>query len=190
LADEERGEALSMDDQAVIARVLAGDTDAFRELVLRYQQPLWGFIGNLVRDRQECEDLAQEVFLAAYVHLRSYDPHRSAFSTWLYTIARNRCLNLRKRRRPSVRDVMPEPADARTPDLALAEDELFRRLDAELDALPLEQKSVFVLSELQDLSHEEVARIEGVKVGTVKSRLSRARAKLRAVFTRLVEQRE
>ena len=66
--------------------------------------------------------------------------------------------------------MLPEPADARTPDLTLAEEELFRRLDAELDALPLEQKTVFVLTELQELSHEEVARIEGVKVGTVKSR--------------------
>jgi len=179
-----------MDDQAVIAQILAGDTDAFRVLVLRYQRPLWVFIGHLVCDRQECEDMAQDVFLAAYVHLRRYDPQRSAFSTWLYTIARNRCVNARKRRRPATRDVLPEPADARTPDLRLAEEELFQRLDAELDALPLEQKTAFVLSELQELTHEEVARIEGVKVGTVKSRLSRARAKLRAVFARIVEQRQ
>jgi RNA polymerase sigma-70 factor (ECF subfamily) len=179
-----------MDDRAVIARVLAGDTDAFRVLVMRYQRPLFGFIGNLVRDRRECEDIAQEVFLAAYVHLGRFDPRRSAFSTWLYTIARNRCVNTCKRRRPSVRQVLPEPVDTRTPDLALAEEELFRLLDAELDALPPEQKTTFVLAELQELSHEEVAHIEGVKVGTVKSRLSRARDKLRTVFARIVEQRE
>jgi len=179
-----------MDDQAVIARVLAGDTEAFRVLVARYQQPLFGFIGNMVGNRQECEDLAQEVFLAAYVHLRRYDPRRSAFSTWLYTIARNRCLNAWKRRRPVVRAALPEPSDARTPELTLAEKELFQRLDAELDALPPEQKTTFVLTELEELSHEEVARIEGVKVGTVKSRLSRARDKLRAVFARIVEQQQ
>jgi RNA polymerase sigma-70 factor, ECF subfamily len=180
----------SMDDQAVIARVLAGDRDAFRVLVARYQRPLFGFIGNLVRDRQEREDLAQEVFLAAYVHLRRFDPRRSAFSTWLYTIARNRCLNGWKKRRPDRRDVLPEPADLRTPDLDLAQEELFRLLDAELEALPVEQKTAFVLAELQELPHEEVAGIEGVKVGTVKSRLSRARARLRAVFARIVEPRE
>ncbi len=179
-----------MDDQAVIAQVLAGDTDAFRVLVLRYQRPLFVFIGRLVGDRQECEDIAQEVFLAAYVHLRRYDPQCATFSTWLYTMARNRCVNAWKRRRPAARDVLREPADMRTPDLRLAEEELFQRLDAELDALPLEQKTVFVLSELQELSHEEVARIEGVKLGTVKSRLSRARAKLRAVFARIVEQHQ
>jgi RNA polymerase sigma-70 factor (ECF subfamily) len=180
-----------MDDQAVIARVLAGDTDAFRVLVERYQRSLSVFLGNLVRDRQACEDLAQDVFLAAYVHLHQYDPHRSAFSTWLYTIARNRCVNFWKKRRPlrGAAAGLPEPADARTPDLVLAEQEVFRLLDAALDTLPLEQKTVFVLAELHELSHEEVARIEGVKVGTVKSRLSRARARLRAVFAHRVEQR-
>jgi len=176
-----------MDDQAVIAQVLAGDTDAFRALVLRYQRPLWVFVSNLLRDRDECDDAVQEVFLAAYRHLHRFDPHRSAFSTWLYTIARNRCVNIAKRRRPTISERLPEPIDERSPDLTLTEEELFRRLDAELDALPIEQKTAFVLTELQELPHEEVARIEGVKVGTVKSRLSRARAKLRTVFARIVE---
>ena len=63
-----------MDDQAAIARVLAGDTDAFRILVQRYQRPLWSFLGNLLRDRHECEDLVQDVFLAAYANLHRYNP--------------------------------------------------------------------------------------------------------------------
>jgi RNA polymerase sigma-70 factor (ECF subfamily) len=179
-----------MDDQAVIGRVLAGDHDAFRDLVLRYQQPLFAFIGNLVRDRQECEDIAQDVFLAAFKHLARYDRHRSAFSTWLYTIARNRCLNAVRKRRPATHALLPDNAEARSPDLALIEDEWCRLLDVELDALPPEQRTTFVLAELEELSHEEIARIEGVPVGTVKSRLSRARAKLRAALAHLVEQQK
>jgi RNA polymerase sigma-70 factor (ECF subfamily) len=175
------------DDLVVIERVLAGDIESFRLLVQRYQRPLFVMVHNLIPDRAECEDLAQEVFLAAYTHLRSYNPRRSAFSTWLFTIARNKCFNALKKRRPLALKKLPEEADRRTPDLALAEAELCRQLDAALAALPFEQQTAFVLAEIQGLSHEEIGRIEGVKVGTVKSRISRAKEKLRSLFQRTAE---
>ena len=85
------------DDLRTIQHVLDGDVDAFRELVERYQTMLFCLIGNLVRDRSEREDLAQDTLLSAYVNLASYDPRAGKFSTWLLTIARNKCLNrLRK----------------------------------------------------------------------------------------------
>lgn len=80
------------------------------------------------------------------------------------------------------------PLHGRTPDLALAESEFFRQLDAALAALPFDQKTAFVLAEIQGLPYEEIARIEAVSVGTVKSRLSRAKVKLRSVFERTAEQ--
>jgi RNA polymerase sigma-70 factor (ECF subfamily) len=175
------------DDQEVIDRVLGGDRESFRYLVVRYQGPLFSLVGNLVSDRGECEDIVQEVFLSAYTHLRSYNPRRASFSTWLFTIARNRCVNAWKKRRPKILDELPEAADHRTPDVTLAEAEMFRQLDTALAALPVEQQTAFILGEIQGLSHQEISRIEGVKVGTVKSRISRARDKLRSLFQHTAE---
>jgi RNA polymerase sigma-70 factor, ECF subfamily len=172
------------DDLEAIARVLAGDAEAFRTLVERYQRPLLALVRNLLPRGADGEDLAQDVFLAAFVHLRAFDPARSAFPTWLFAIARNKCLNELKRRRPAA-VATPEPAHTRTPDAEAACAELARRLDEGLDALPFEQRAVFVLAEIHGLSLEEVGRIEGVPVGTVKSRLSRARGRLRALLAGL-----
>src|SRR5579859_7089998 len=113
------------DDQQVIQRVLDGDIEAFRVLVVKYQRPLNCLVRNLVADRHEWEDVAQEAFLTAFARLRSYDPTRASFLTWLLTIARNRCLNLRKKKRPLP---VPEPRhspDARTPLVEAEEKELF-----------------------------------------------------------------
>jgi RNA polymerase sigma-70 factor (ECF subfamily) len=175
------------DDLPVIRRVLDGDLDAFRVLVRRHEGPLHGLIRNLIPDAHEAEDVAQDVFLTAYRRLASYDPGRAAFSTWLLTIARNKCLNAFKRRRPVPLDGLPESAGGRPPERELAEAEWFRLLDRALEALPFEQKTAFVLAEIQGLSLDEVGRVEGVPVGTVKSRLSRAKAKLRSLLGRTAE---
>lgn len=170
------------DDVAVIERVLAGDAAAFRVLVERYQRRVFGFARRFLTQTTDCEDVAQEVFLSAYRNLASYRAERARFSTWLLALARNKCLNLLTKRGPAPVGgdvVVPEPIDPRTPETALAEAELHARLDACLATLPLEQKTVFVLAELHDLSLAEIGRIEEVSVGTVKSRLSRARSKLR-----------
>lgn len=169
-------------DQDVIRRVINGDVESFRLLVRRYEKPLHRLIRNLVPDTHDGEDVAQEVFLAAYRRLASYDPARGAFSTWLYTIARNKCLNARKKRRPVALDPLPEMLVTRAPDTESVEAEWFCLLDEALDALPFAQKTVFVLAEIQDLSLEEISQIEGVPVGTVKSRLGRAKEKLRSLL--------
>jgi RNA polymerase sigma-70 factor, ECF subfamily len=168
------------DDAEVIRRILTGETSSFRILVERYEKPLFCFLRNLLPNAADCEDLAQEVFLAAYCNLGSYRPEAARFSTWLFTIARNKCRNLLQKRRPVVLDELPERTDLRSPDAALEQDEFSRQLDSALAALPFEQKTAFTLAEIQELSLEEVARIEGVGVGTVKSRLSRSKEKLRA----------
>jgi RNA polymerase sigma-70 factor, ECF subfamily len=177
------------DDLRIIQKVLDGDADAFRLLVERYQGPLFSLVGNLVRDRGECDDVAQETFLAAYLHLGSYDPRQGKFSTWLLTIARNKCRNGFKKRRPLAMETLPPPIDPRGPADGLMEAELFGQLDRALAALPFEQRSAFVLSELQGLSHEEICRIEAAPLGTIKSRISRAKEKLRSLLSRTSEQR-
>ena len=171
------------DDLRTIQHVLDGDVDAFRELVERYQTMLLSLIGSLVPDRSEREDLAQDTLLSAFVHLASYDPREGKFSTWLLTIARNKCLNRLRKQMPKPMAVLPHTADQRNPADALAETEFFAQLDRALEALPLDQKVAFVLSEIQGLSHAEIGRIEGTPVGTVKSRISRAKERLRALFS-------
>jgi len=177
------------DDLPVIERVLHGDRESFRLLVEKYQQPLFCFVRNLLVDANDCDDITQEVFLTAYTHLRAYDARRATFSTWLFTIARNQCLNALKKRRPRPLDEVPEQADPHTPEQALSEEESFRQLDAALARLPVDQRTAFVLAEIQGLSEEDIAKIEGVARGTVKSRISRARQKLRSFFEHIAEPR-
>ena len=88
-------------ERTLIERVLAGDADSFRELVERHQRRVYGFVRNLVRHALDAEDIVQEVFVAAFRKLNSFDAERSQFSTWLLTIARNRCLNHLKRHQVS-----------------------------------------------------------------------------------------
>jgi RNA polymerase sigma-70 factor (ECF subfamily) len=176
-----------VDDLATIRRVVAGDRDAFRILVERYQRPLFVLIRNLLDNAHDTEDVAQEVFLAAYRGLRDFDPTRAAFSTWLWTIARNKCLNVLGKRRPVLVLELPEANAPSRPEAGLAEAEFAEQLDVALAALPFEQKTVFVLAEIQELSNEEIARIEQIGIGTVKSRLSRAKEKLRVFFERALE---
>jgi RNA polymerase sigma-70 factor (ECF subfamily) len=153
----------------------------------RYQRPLLALVRNLTPPHTDHEGVAQEVFLAAFRHLASFAPGRSAFSTWLFTIARNRCRNELARRRSAGSAELLEVADLRSPELAASEAELFRQLDAALGALPFEQRSAFVLAHMQGLSYDEVARIEGVGMGTVKSRIARAREKLRSLLRHAAE---
>jgi RNA polymerase sigma-70 factor (ECF subfamily) len=177
-----------MNDVEVIRRIRAGDVESFRFLVERYQRPLFSLIRNLTAATVDHESIAQDVFLAAYRNLASFDPSRAAFSTWLFTIGRNCCRNEVSRRRPVVREAIPEGIDPRSPDRDAAEAELFRQLDAALESLPFEQRTAFVLAELQGLTYEEISKIERVGLGTVKSRISRAREKLRALLPNPAEQ--
>lgn len=175
------------DDLNAIRRVVAGDVESFRRLVERYQRPLLAMVRDLTPPDTDREGVAQDVFLAAFRGLASFDPRRSAFPTWLFTIARNRCRNELARRRPVAAAELPDVADPRSPGRAAAEADLLPLLDAALDALPFEQRSAFVLAHLQGLSYEEVGRIEGVGVGTVKSRIARAREKLRRLLRHAAE---
>src|SRR5262245_46016451 len=152
------------DDREVIQRIVNGDRAAFRLLVERYERRLFGFLRRFLPSTADCEDIAQDVFLSAYRNLASYRPETAQFSTWLLTIARNKCLNALSKRRAAERSATEsgaterssaaEPVDPRTPEAALTEAEFFRQLDAALATLPLEQKTAFVLAAPQGLPRE------------------------------------
>ena len=175
------------DDLQLIRLTQTGNTSAFCSIVLRYQQPLFRFVGNLVADRHATEDLVQEVFLTAYRKLDSYDPSRATLTTWLFTIARNQSINhLRRARRSTTNhsalldDIQSAPTDSR-------DVEVLQQLDRALQELPIHQRTAFVLAELEQLPYDTIARIEETQLGTIKSRVHRAKEKLRRILQRTWE---
>ena len=167
-----------LEDNAIIRRIVAGDTEAFRHLVERYRRPVFCMVANLLSRHHDAEDVAQEVFLAAFENLHRFDARRSRFCTWLLTIARNKSLNVLRKKRPSVGEPFPERETARTPYDEAVHGEFIRRLDEGLDQLPARLKTVFVLTEFVGLDTAEIAKIEGIRESSVRSRLSRAKRRL------------
>jgi len=162
--------------------VLAGKTGEFRKLVEQYHQPVFRFARNLIADEHDAEDISQEVFLAAFDHLASYKSTRASLLTWLFTIARNRCVNYLKRARPVIDGEAIAKTQPAASNLDSARDEFWCLLDEALDALPVEQKTAFVLAEIEGLPYADIAQIEQTRLGTVKSRIHRAKHRLRAVM--------
>jgi RNA polymerase sigma-70 factor (ECF subfamily) len=172
------------EDVAIIQRVLQGDIEAFSLLVSRYQRPVFGMVAHLLGNSHDCEDVAQEVFLAAYRNLASFDPVRSRFSTWLFTIARNKSINEMKKKRPlTALPQMELPHNEDAPE-KMGHNELAAIIDRYVDGLPEDQRTAFVLSELEGLSYEDIAKIESVPLGTIKSRINRAKERLRQGLAR------
>ena len=172
------------EDEQAIGRVISGDRDAFRSLVERHQSAICATIRALLPRNSEWEDLAQDVFVAAFQHLTTFDAAKGSFRTWILSIARNQCRNVRRRTSATRVTAIPDIAADRSPEELACEAEWFERLDAALAALPEEQRLVFVFVELQGLSYHEAADLSETTVGTVKSRLFRAKQWLREVLTR------
>ncbi len=171
----------------LIAAHLAGDERAFTRLVTRYQPRLVNFVTRMIQDRDRAEDLVQEAFLRVYRHLHRFDRSRK-FSTWVYTIASNLARNeLRNRKRnplvlyqtlegnnPDAGPIEFEDPDNR-PDEMFHQRELRAQVDAAVDRLGDTHRTVFVMRELEGKSYEEIAERTRTNLGTVKSRLNRAR---------------
>lgn len=160
----------------------AGSREAFRILVECYEGLVYQFLRNMVGRTADAEDLTQDVFLAAFRARATYDPRRGALSTWLLTIARNLCLNAARRPVSTWPGALEIPARDVAPDAAAIRNEIWAALDAALETLPRDQRAAFVLAEIQGLPLAEIARIEGVELGTVKSRVGRARERLRHIL--------
>ena len=168
-----------IEEISIIRAVLDGDIDSFRLLVQRYQGPVIRMIKNIIDDHHICEDIAQDVFFTAYKKLASFDSNRSSFSTWLFTIARNKSINAAKKKKTLSMSNLPENPDSSTPANNLTQQEFFDRLDQALKTLPAKLKTAFVLAEFEKIPYEQIAQIEGARIGTIKSRINRAKKKLR-----------
>jgi len=139
-------------------------------------------IRRLIWDSHRCEEIGQDVFVAAFQKLSAFDPARSKFSTWLFTIARNMSINALKKKTPISVEHLPEILDSRNPSDELSDKEFFAQMDQTLKALPGKLQRAFILAEFEEMPYEEIARIEGARLGTVKSRINRARLRLRAAM--------
>jgi RNA polymerase sigma-70 factor (ECF subfamily) len=178
---------LSADESALVASCLAGDDTAFDQLVLRYQDMVFSLAFRLLGGYDEAVDLSQEVFLQVYRKLGSFRKD-SSLRTWIYRIVINRAKNQRRwwKRRINEMTALPiEVAETRAravdplPDEALARKELGLILHDAIDKLPFDQRTILLLKEIEGLSYEEISTTLDLPLGTVKSRLARARAALR-----------
>ncbi|HTQ06946.1 MAG TPA: sigma-70 family RNA polymerase sigma factor [Polyangiaceae bacterium] len=176
-----------MEDAALVRSILEGQEDLFRVIVVRYERALFRFLGRFGFTPAAREDLAQETFLRAFRALASFDAARGSLASWLFTIARNLAADERGRTRhqPAVAalDAAPEARSEGDGPAELHERaEVRERIRCALAGLPDALHSTFVLAEIGDLSLKEIAAIEGCALGTVKSRVHRAREQLRAAL--------
>jgi RNA polymerase sigma-70 factor (ECF subfamily) len=168
-------------DELMLRRAQRGDERAWRDLVTRYQQPVHALIWRLLagRARHRVEDLVQETFVRVLRALPEFDPAGGAsLSTWMLTIAARLALN--ELRRPELARLDVEPEGRERADADAERQRLGQAIAAGVAALPDAQRAVFVLREYHDLDYEQIATVLELDLNTVKSRLSRARAALRA----------
>ena len=181
-------------DQLLVERAQKGEKQAFDLLVQKYQRKLGRLLSRFIRDSAEVEDVAQEAFIKAYRALPSFRGD-SAFYTWLYRIGINTAKNYlvaQGRRAPTTTEFDAEEAetfddgdqlrDISTPESLLQSKQIGETVNAAMEALPEELRTAIMLRELEGLSYEEIARIMDCPIGTVRSRIFRARE---AVATKL-----
>ncbi len=174
-------------DQLLVERVQRGDKKAFELLVLKYQRKLMRLVSRLVRDQAEAEDVVQEAFIKAYRALPQFRGD-SAFYTWLYRIGINTAKNYlvtQGRRAPTSTEANSEEAetfddgeqlrDINTPESLLATKQIAQTVNVAMEALPEELRTAITLREIEGLSYDEIAEAMGCPIGTVRSRIFRAR---------------
>ena len=174
------------DDRALLAAHLAGDPDAFGELVRRHRDRLWAVALRTIGDREDAADAVQNALVSAFRNAGSYRGD-AAVSTWLHRIVVNACLDLVRRRTVRPADPLPDdearhPADPRDPIGARVTSLV---VEEALATLPIEQRAAIVLVDVQGYSVEEAAQILECAPGTVKSRCSRGRARLLPLLAHL-----
>ena len=179
-------------DAVLMLRVKRGDRAAFAELVEKYKQPVMNLVYRTLHDETEAEDLAQNVFLQVYKSARRYES-RAKFSTWLFTIARNLCLNeIRRRSRhpaDSIEESHAEHEDqprqqfedksSVAPPEKLLQGELAQKIEEALAELPENQRTAILLCRQEELSYEEIARVLGCSLSATKSLIHRGRETLK-----------
>jgi RNA polymerase sigma-70 factor (ECF subfamily) len=189
------------DEPVLVAAAKSGDAAAFEELVNRYERKIFRLAMNITRNREDAEDAMQDAFMKAYSHLSGFQED-SRFYTWLVRIAANEALMRLRKRRPNQfsidepvegeDDLMPREIEdwGPSPEQRFAQTELHGILDQVIDQLDPDFRTVFVLRDIEELSTEETAATLGISVPAVKSRLLRARLKLRQKLDRYMHDRK
>jgi RNA polymerase sigma-70 factor (ECF subfamily) len=189
-----------LQDSQVVAAYLDGTREAFGELVNRYQKRLLNFVYRTIGDRERAEDLVQEVFIRVHRHLHRFDQTKK-FSTWIYTIASNLAKNeLRNRSRSPLvlfqtirKNWEADHRPLQFEDHHHRPDDLYRKrhlrelVEWAVTQLPEHHRTVFVLRELEGKTYEEISEITDCNLGTVKSRLNRARNRFAQVIAPLLD---
>lgn len=180
-------------DRTIISRCKNRDAEAFSIIVDQYQARIYGFVRRMLRNTEDAEDVAQEVFIKAFENFDRFDG-RASLSTWLFKIASNLCIDrARKRgRRPELVSLEPgngegiqDAADLRwDPQSSVVTSEMEQAIEEALAQLSEKLRSVLLLHDLEELSYEEISKAVGIPVGTVKSRLFLARNQLQQALRR------
>ena len=179
----------SPSDDLLVERTLAGDKSAYAILVARYQDRLYAVASAVLRDRAASQDVVQDAFLQAYVNLAGFQ-RKSQFYTWLYRITFNLAIGAARRAKRggtvtvSNVDLQSLPSRSDSPEDRQRREESIQAVRQAIDKLPPEHRIVIILREIDDASYEEIAERTGVPLGTVRSRLYRARAMLRQILLR------
>ena len=182
---------MSDDDHRLITECREGNTAAFGTLVSRYQDRLYNTVLRLVNNAEDARDVVQESFLHAYQSLHTFKGD-SLFFTWLYRIAINTAISMKRKQRPMLRIQATgedknaiDPLDSsemNRPDHALEIAEEERRINDALGKLSVEHRTVLVMKDMDGIKYEAMAEMLGVPVGTIRSRLHRARLELRDIL--------
>lgn len=179
-----------------IKQVLKGDQNAYTDIVNLYQHKLYQICYRMLGNKQEAEDIAQEAFVRAYINLHSYDQKRK-FSTWLYRIATNLCIDRIRKKKPDYYldaevagteglDMYSQIASSeKLPEETVEQMELQDRIQYEISRLPDKYRSVIVLKYMEELSLQEISEILDMPLGTVKTRIHRGREQLRKQLNNL-----
>lgn len=181
-----------MSDEELVKKVKDGDIDAFEDIIKKYEKKIFSLIYNMLRNENEIEDIAQEVFIKVYKNLDKFHGDSSLY-TWIYKIATNLCLDQIKKRKDiiymdeklRVNDDEVEiqiPSDEKTQDELYEQKELKQKLEKCIEKLPEKQRAMIVLRDIKGLAYDEIAEILELKLGTVKSQINRARLKLKELL--------
>lgn len=184
------------DDDRLIKECRSGNTAAFGELVLRYQDRLYNTVLRLMNNGEDARDVVQETFLHAYLSLHTFKGD-ALFFTWLYRIAINTAISMKRKQKPALRirqatnagyavDLLDSSVGA-SPAHGLENAEEERRIQVALSKLSVEHRAVLVMKDVDGKKYEEMAEILGVPVGTIRSRLHRARLEIRDILLQEVK---
>ncbi len=168
-------------DSDLMARISKGEKRAFREILTRYQNGVYGFAFSILHDQHEAEDISQEVFLRLFRTAESYRSYAS-LQTYLFRITRNLCIDHLRKKRPETMTGIPEPICSQTPLCHLCAGELREQIDGVISDLPENQRAAINLRHEQGMSYKEISETLGVTVHAVESLLTRARRTFRNRF--------